>query len=137
MTNQEIKNIIEKGENIQTEFKTSRTKLPNNLFETICAFLNTKGGIILLGVNDNGKIIGIDNSSVAQLKKDIANLSNNPEKLSPIYFLQINEFDIEGKKIILRKLCITRQYVTPMKNNRGELAKFNMTNLGYAKIVVL
>ncbi len=101
MTIQDIKNIIYKGEGIRIEFKVSQNSLPKNLFETVCAFLNTKGGIILLGVNDNGEITGIEKNKVLQFKKDIANLSNNPEKLSPVYFLWIKDFYIEGKQIII------------------------------------
>ena len=38
-----IKKIAD-GENITTEFKECRNRLPKNLFETICAFLNRMGG---------------------------------------------------------------------------------------------
>ncbi len=100
MTEQEVINIIKGGENIHTEFKESKNKLPKTLFETVCAFLNTNGGIILLGVSDSGKITGINPNNISQLKKDIASLSNNPEKLYPVYFLPINELEIGGKKII-------------------------------------
>ena len=109
MTKQEVKNIIQKGENIRIEFKESKNKLPKTLFETVCAFLNTDGGTILLGVNDNGKIKGINPNNISQLKKDIANLANNPEKLHPVYFLQINEFEIDGKKIIALEVPVSPQ----------------------------
>ncbi|MCK5775354.1 MAG: ATP-binding protein, partial [Bacteroidales bacterium] len=37
----------------RVEFKKAKNKLPSNLFETICAFLNKSGGEIILGVDDN------------------------------------------------------------------------------------
>jgi len=43
-----IPQLIENGEGISLEFKRARNKLPQNLFETICAFLNRNGGIVLL-----------------------------------------------------------------------------------------
>ena len=95
MRNDEIKNIIKGGENIRVEFKESRNKLPSTFFETVCAFLNTKGGVILLGVNDSGNILGIEKGYVNKLKKNIANLSNNPEKLNPPFILAIEEFEFE------------------------------------------
>ncbi|OQX80718.1 MAG: hypothetical protein B6D61_01630 [Bacteroidetes bacterium 4484_249] len=98
---QEIQNIIKKGEGISTEFKVSKNKLPKNLFETVCAFLNTKGGIILLGVNDESEVTGVNPDNIEQLKKDIANLSNNTEKLSPVYFLQVQSLEINNKHIII------------------------------------
>ena len=35
--------IIKDGENVYTEFKEANNKLPKNLFETVCAFLNRNG----------------------------------------------------------------------------------------------
>ena len=55
-----IENIINQGEKINTEFKEAKQKLPNNLFETVCAFLNRFGGNIILGVNDKKDIIGVE-----------------------------------------------------------------------------
>ena len=47
-------NMINTIENSRTEFKV---KLVDDLEETVIGFLNSKdGGIIYLGVNDNGKI---------------------------------------------------------------------------------
>ena len=109
MTQAQIKHIIRQGENIHAEFKKSRSKLPKDLFETICAFLNTDGGIILLGVSDDGEIIGIEPERVEQMKKDIANLSNNPQKLQPGYFLKIRDLEIDGKKIIVIEVPVSAQ----------------------------
>ena len=111
-----ILEIIREGEGIKTEFKVARNKLPKSLFETVCAFLNTKGGIILLGVDDNGKITGVDNKSVLQLKKDIANLSNNPEKLLPAIMLNIYELKIDAQIIIVIEVPESSQVHKTAKN---------------------
>jgi len=47
-----IKQILQQGEGISVEFKKSAQKLPESLFETICAFLNRNCGVILLGVEE-------------------------------------------------------------------------------------
>lgn len=39
-----IKNIINQGEGLTIEFKKAKDKLPQNLFETVCAFLNRNVG---------------------------------------------------------------------------------------------
>ena len=75
-----IRNIINQGEKINTEFKEAKEKLPKNLFETICAFLNRFGGNIILGVNDDKQIICVNPNCVAQLKKDFVNTCNNPSR---------------------------------------------------------
>ena len=38
----------------------------------------------MLGVKDDGSISGVDPDAIERIKTDIANLSNNPEKLSPL-----------------------------------------------------
>jgi len=43
-----IKELIRHGESATLEFKEAGgDSLPSSLFDTICAFLNTEGGIIL------------------------------------------------------------------------------------------
>lgn len=56
--NEELLSIIKIGEGITTEFKEATNKLPKNLFETVCAFLNRNDGNIFLGVSDNGTVVG-------------------------------------------------------------------------------
>ena len=95
-----VKNIINQGEKINTEFKEATQKLPKNLFETVCAFLNRFGGNIILGVNDKKDIIGVDKNYVLQMKKDFANLCNNPQKISPTIYLKITDYEIDGKTVL-------------------------------------
>ena len=52
--------MIDLLENSRVEFKI---KLVDDLEESIIGFLNSKdGGIIYLGVNDNGKVVGLNNN---------------------------------------------------------------------------
>ena len=100
MDSKKIQNIISKGEGLRIEFKKAKNKLPNNLFETVCAFLNKNGGEILLGIDDNKNIEGINEKIAEQLVKEIANLSSNPQKLFPSFLLEPKIIDFQGKKII-------------------------------------
>lgn len=54
-----IKRLLKQKENISLEFKSALFQIPNDVYETVCAFLNTQGGEILLGVNNEGKVEGI------------------------------------------------------------------------------
>jgi hypothetical protein len=66
-----LRDLIEKGENETLEFKASlrhdyrQIKTNKNLEEvilkSIAGFLNGNGGILLIGVNDDGEILGITN----------------------------------------------------------------------------
>lgn len=71
-----LEKIISIGEIITTEFKESKSTLPKGLFETVCAFLNTKGGYIFLGVNDNREIVGIDEIPERSIAYVINSLKN-------------------------------------------------------------
>ena len=55
-----IKNLIKQGESGQLEFKEVVRK--EDIAKTLCAFLNGKGGTVLIGVKDDGTVTGIENS---------------------------------------------------------------------------
>ncbi|MEI7437241.1 MAG: RNA-binding domain-containing protein [bacterium] len=88
------------SEGVALEFKRATDRLPSNFFDTVCAFLNMDGGLIVLGVEDDGLVSGLNPAAVTRIKTDIANLSNNPQKLAPPYLLFPHEEQIAGKWII-------------------------------------
>lgn len=95
-----MKNIILLGENVNTEFKIATNLLPKNLFETVCAFLNTIGGYIILGVNDDKEIVGINEENIEKLKKDFTTMCNNEQILNPTIIAQLNEIKIDNKVLL-------------------------------------
>lgn len=58
MKKQEIHNLIASGENSSVEFKKDDIR-PEQLAKEAVGFANLQGGVILLGVDDEGTIIGI------------------------------------------------------------------------------
>lgn len=58
MSMQEIQNLVSKGEGKNVEFKR-KVAHPEKIIREIVAFANTKGGNLLIGVDDNGTIPGI------------------------------------------------------------------------------
>lgn len=72
--------IIDKGENDLIEFKSSlrwdyRRQKMNKALEgviakTISAFLNTKGGMLFIGVDDDGNALGLDNDYQSMSKNN-------------------------------------------------------------------
>jgi ATP-dependent DNA helicase RecG len=100
MTSDRLKEILQKGEGIEVEFKTSQFELSKNAFETICAFLNRKGGHLFLGVTDDGSVEGVIENRVQNIINNIITSANNPQKLNPPFYLSAQVLDSDGKKII-------------------------------------
>ncbi|MEC8738346.1 MAG: RNA-binding domain-containing protein [Bacteroidota bacterium] len=53
-----IARLIEGGENSTLDFKQTVSNV-HKIAKTMCSFANTKGGVLLIGVRDNGSIAGI------------------------------------------------------------------------------
>lgn len=101
MINEHVMKMLRAGEGLRVEFKKAKDKLPNNIFETVCAFLNATGGFIFFGVDDDGTIVGVNPQAVPQMKKDLASLAHNPTKINPACNLYPEECEIDGKTIIV------------------------------------
>lgn len=59
-TASEIEALIAQGEGQTVEFKETMPKRLVDLATTACAFANSAGGVILIGVNDKGVVVGTD-----------------------------------------------------------------------------
>ena len=100
MNHEHVKKLLKRRERSSVEFKEARRELPRSLFETICSFLNRDGGTILLGVNDDGEVTGVDPDAVERLTRDIVNLSNNPQKLDPPAILAPEMVECDGNMVL-------------------------------------
>ena len=103
MTPKYIEQMIKQGEGLTMEFKQAREKLNRNVYETICAFLNRQGGVLLLGVADNGRVTGITPEAVGPMKKDIVTTLHNLQKINPPVYLLPEEVMLENETV----LCIS------------------------------
>ena len=55
-----IDNLLEQQESTRLEFKATVNK--EAIAKTIAAFINTQGGDLVIGIEDNKKIVGVDNA---------------------------------------------------------------------------
>ena len=96
MKRKEVLELIQGGESLQCEFKRKFSTLEKITREMI-AFANTKGGVILFGVDDNKEIVGVDSEkSEAELIKDAGLNYCEP----PLDF-NIEYFDLDGKEVVV------------------------------------
>lgn len=111
------KEIIEQGESDQVEFKST---LRWNLYaqkkdkaiekaalKTLAAFMNTKGGTLIVGVADDGNILGLENDKFANHDKLLLHLTKIVQDRIGILFMKFLQFSIEhiNDKDILRIDC--------------------------------
>jgi ATP-dependent DNA helicase RecG len=68
------------NESYNVEYKSAKGGLPSSLWETYSAFANSDGGVIFLGVENDGQVSGINN--LEKIKKDFWSLINNKGKVS-------------------------------------------------------
>ena len=95
-----IKTLIANGENQKVEFKKAKNDFPKDAYETICAFLNSNGGTLLLGIDDLGNIVGVNPASVERIKTKFVTDINNPEIINPVTYLTIHDMIIDDKVIL-------------------------------------
>ncbi len=70
--------IISEGESLNVEFKQKFTE-HEKIAKELIAFANTKGGMLIFGVRDNGKVLGIESEKeIDELVKITANVYCNP-----------------------------------------------------------
>ena len=88
--------LAEQDESLTLELKKSMAQL-RPCMETLCAFLNCSGGLVLIGVNDKKEIVGQMISD--KTKREIA---NELAKLAPTAPIEIEyiELDQKDKKVM-------------------------------------
>lgn len=93
----EVEEIIQKGESETVEFKENFDK---ETIETAVAFANTNGGIILIGIADNGEIKGIQvgRESLKDWDNQISQ-STEPMVIPEIEDTQIGRKSVVGVQI--------------------------------------
>jgi len=93
----ELEELAKKGESKTLEFKNSTAKL-RSAAETLCGFLNEKRkGIVLIGVRDDGKLLGQDVSDHTQQE-----LAQTIHGFEPPIDIDIDYVDLlNNKKVIV------------------------------------
>ena len=92
--------LTRKGEDTRIEYKTCTEEISESLYESVCSLLNHSGGQILVGVQNDGTIIGVNPEKVEQLRTDIVNCINNPELFLPCPYFTPRIMEVEGKSVM-------------------------------------
>lgn len=112
-----LADILTSGESQTVEFKSTarwnlHTRMPDKKLEhvivkAVCGFLNAEGGVLLVGVNDDGNVLGLDDDLQSLGKKNNldgyelflrdkldSNLSISTAGLARIWFERMHNLDV-------------------------------------------
>lgn len=89
-----IKQLIDAGEGLTLDFK-QQIQNPRKIAKSMVSFANTQGGVLLIGVRDNGSIAGIKSEEEVHMLELAASFHSKPEVP-----YSIEEIIIEGKTIL-------------------------------------
>lgn len=93
-TNRELLELILEGEHQRQDFKY-RIDDARKIARSLVAFANTDGGKLLIGVKDNGNIVGVDTDEELYVIESAANLYSEP-KIN----YSIKEWESEDKVVL-------------------------------------
>jgi hypothetical protein len=112
-----IKSEIRSGEGKHLEFKQTlslcvrekqkRDHIEHQILKTLCGFMNTDGGVLLVGVNDDQLIIGVDDemkmlykSSKDEYLKKVRNLVHAHVGIENSSYIEWDIHNVDGKSLL-------------------------------------
>ncbi len=92
--------LIEKislGEDATIEFKREMPRR-SNLADEIAAFANARGGVILIGVDDNREIVGLNRQALDSAEKTVVEICQ--DSIDPILLIFTEKLRIDDKNLL-------------------------------------
>ena len=96
MKSRDLLDLIEEGENLTCEFKR-KFSTAEKIAREMIAFANTKGGYLIIGVDDDKEIVGVESEKTeAELVLDAAK-----NFCEPLLNIKIDYVEIKGKEVVV------------------------------------
>ena len=125
MNSPSVASLVALGEGFTTEFKQSMSQ---NLGREICAFANATGGVILIGVDDAGNVVGVpDHNRLNSQVQSIARSADPPvavEVESEDDVLCVSVPEQHGKPYSFGGRFFIREGATSQQMSREEIRDF-------------
>jgi DNA-binding response OmpR family regulator len=128
----QLQSLIEAGENDRFELKStlrwnlksdkSDKQIENAWLKTIIAFLNTYGGILLVGVEDDGNVLGLEPDKFPNADRYLLHVNNLIRERIGMELTQFIKFglkQLDGKEILCVQ-CLPSPDPAFLKNEKDE-----------------
>ncbi len=129
--------LIEQGENERVEFKSSlrwdfhqkkvNRKLEHTIAKTIAAFLNGTGGALLIGIADDGQILGLENdlncvqnNNTDGFRQKLIHTIETYLRIEAIHYISITVESIKDKQIAVIKVKQSSKPIYVKVNSQSE-----------------
>ncbi|MCX7955440.1 MAG: ATP-binding protein [Bacteroidales bacterium] len=130
---EELFELIRKGENEYLDFK-HRIDDARKIAKTLSAFANTHGGILLIGVKDNGKIIGVESDEEIFVLDAAANYYARPKIPYSIRLWQVKDKIVV--EALIQKSNLAPHFVKNEKNTWCAYARVGDKNIALESIII-
>ena len=110
----ELKGLIKTGENDKLEFKSTLRwnlhtdkadkKIENSCLKTVAAYLNSDGGLLLVGIDDDGNALGIGKDKFANEDRQLLHWNNLVKThlgVENAQLIRSSIQDLDGKRIMV------------------------------------
>ncbi len=118
-----IAKIIAEGESQTVEFKTRLPK-GDDIARIIVSFANTAGGILVIGVDDKEKIVGIPKEFVKSTLTAVRKIATS------VLFYPVDSaaVDINGKSVVFVVVPKAASHLSPITTSHGEVYQRQQSN---------
>lgn len=123
MNHKQLLKLIEDGENLNVEYKQRFSEF-EKIAKEIIAFANTSGGVIIFGISDNGKILGVESEKeITELIKETIKGYCEPQPEYEIYFIELRKKETVVLKVFesFNKPVRIQDYKTEIEINNAQV----------------
>lgn len=110
----ELIEIINRGEDSRTQFKQTVTN-PESLAGDLVAFSNSNGGRIIIGVNDQGMVVGLSKNDIRRINQLLSNTATNCVRPS----INIITENVSISELLVMVVTVPEGISKPYADNNG------------------
>ncbi|MCX7908123.1 MAG: ATP-binding protein [Ignavibacteria bacterium] len=130
---EKLKLIIAEGESSTVEFKRKASS-PEKIAKELCAFANSKGGFLIIGVDDDKKVVGVDSEKT---EIDVVEIACQFNIFPPITPKSIEVINYNKKEVIVVEIeeSNNKPHTIEALDESGKKRKFAYIRLGEKSVI--